>query len=118
MARTQLPKSFAKVFSAVHARVYKITGGRIGSKISDGEIVLLTTIGRKTGGPRTKPLIAINHRGGWVVVGSFGGHDGLTGRLRARRAGFDPARVTSPAPAHRMSSRPTTSRCQPLVSSG
>ena len=75
MARTQLPKSFAKAFSAVHARMYKITGGRIGSKISDGEIVLLTTIGRKTGRPRTKPLIAINHRGGWVVVGSFSGHD-------------------------------------------
>ena len=75
MARTRLPKKLAKAFSAVHARVYKISGGRVGSKISDGEIVLLTTTGRKTGRPRTKPLIAINHKGGWVVVGSFTGHD-------------------------------------------
>lgn len=70
-----MPKSFTKVFSAVHAWVYKVSGGRVGSKISDGEVVLLTTIGRKTGRPRTKPLIAINHQGGWVVVGSFGGRD-------------------------------------------
>jgi deazaflavin-dependent oxidoreductase (nitroreductase family) len=75
MARTQVSKGFTRVFSALHARVYKLSGGRLGPKLKDGDIVLLTTIGRKTGRPRTRPLIAINHDGGWVVVGSYAGHD-------------------------------------------
>jgi deazaflavin-dependent oxidoreductase (nitroreductase family) len=41
-------------------------------------MILLTTTGRKTGKPRTWPLLALepdDDGAGWVVTGSNGGHD-------------------------------------------
>jgi deazaflavin-dependent oxidoreductase (nitroreductase family) len=42
-------------------------------------MILLTTTGRKTGKPRTWPLLALDRGNGggagWVITGSNGGHD-------------------------------------------
>jgi len=55
--------------------VYRLSGGRIGGKVGDGPVLLLTTTGRKSGQPRVSPLYF--HRDGDLVVvaASKGGSD-------------------------------------------
>jgi F420H(2)-dependent quinone reductase len=45
-----------RIFSRVHITLYRWTGGIIGERIFGNRMLLLTTTGRKTGQPRTKPL--------------------------------------------------------------
>jgi len=44
-------------------------------KMGKMQQVLLTTVGRKSGKPRTVQLGAVPERDGWVVIGSAGGAD-------------------------------------------
>lgn len=69
----------AKVQDRGHRFIYKLSGGRIGSRITDDEgdspILLLTTTGRRSGKPRTHPLLYIEADDGYVVVASNAGAD-------------------------------------------
>jgi len=57
-----------------HVRAYQETDGERGYFWRRGsEILLLTTTGRKSGRPRTHPLIHRPDNGGWVIVASDGG---------------------------------------------
>jgi proline iminopeptidase len=58
-----------------HVRVYRETGGETGHEWKRGsKILLLTTKGRKSGEPRTTPLIYENADDGkYVIVASKGG---------------------------------------------
>ncbi|WP_020105978.1 nitroreductase family deazaflavin-dependent oxidoreductase [Nocardia sp. 348MFTsu5.1] len=69
-----------KLGSRLNTRVYKMSGGRFASKwrVAAGfkkpvPIVLLTTIGRKSGKARTVPLIYLRDGTDVVVVASQGG---------------------------------------------
>ncbi|NDZ93473.1 nitroreductase family deazaflavin-dependent oxidoreductase [Streptomyces sp. SID6673] len=69
-----------KVGSRLNAKVYKATGGRLGNtwRIGAGlrkpvPMCLLTTIGRKSGEPRTAPLLYLPTGDSFVVVASQGG---------------------------------------------
>jgi deazaflavin-dependent oxidoreductase (nitroreductase family) len=69
-----------------HAALYRLSGGRIGSNVN-GPVLLLTTIGRKTGQPRTWPLGYLQDGESLVIVGSNGGkdvHPGWYWNLQAR----------------------------------
>lgn len=59
----------------VHRFVYRWTGGLIGHRSPVGPMLLLTTIGRKSGHRGTTPLLYIRDGSGFVVVGSNGGRD-------------------------------------------
>ncbi len=48
-------KALAKLFGGIHRMVYRLTGGTIGGNFRGSRILLLTTIGRKTGKVRTWP---------------------------------------------------------------
>jgi deazaflavin-dependent oxidoreductase (nitroreductase family) len=62
-----------RIFGSVHRRVYRLTGGKVGGQIGKLPVLLLTTIGRKSGRPRTQPL-AYTHVGeGYAVIASKGG---------------------------------------------
>jgi deazaflavin-dependent oxidoreductase (nitroreductase family) len=64
----------ANLFGEEHVRRYRETGGEVGHIWKNGsKILLLTTNGRKTGKPRTTPLIYENDGDRYVVVGSKGG---------------------------------------------
>jgi len=54
-----------------HVWTYRTTGGRLGSM--KGQILLLTTTGRRTGIERTLPLMGIEHGAGYLVAASAGG---------------------------------------------
>ena len=75
MAQTKVNKTVAKIFTGAHAKIYKLSGGRIGDKMAGGNIILLGTTGRKSGDRRERPLIAGDHDDGWVVIASWSGHD-------------------------------------------
>jgi deazaflavin-dependent oxidoreductase (nitroreductase family) len=95
--------------NAANARLYTVTGGRIGGRIGKVPVLLLTTTGRRSGTPRTTPLFYLADGASAVVVASNGGDDrppawflnltansevsvqrnGETTRMRARVAGAD-----------------------------
>jgi deazaflavin-dependent oxidoreductase (nitroreductase family) len=62
-----------QLFGPEHVRVYEETDGRRGYHWRGAEILLLRTTGRKSGQPRTMPLIHRTDDGRWVVVASKGG---------------------------------------------
>ena len=64
----------------MHRAMVSMSGGRVGTKFRGQPLILLTTTGRKTGKPRTWPLVGLPideqvPSRGWVVAGSNGGHD-------------------------------------------
>jgi deazaflavin-dependent oxidoreductase (nitroreductase family) len=61
------------LFGPEHVRVYRETGGERGYHWRGTTILLLTTRGRKSGEPRTMPLIHRIDGDRWVVVASKGG---------------------------------------------
>jgi deazaflavin-dependent oxidoreductase (nitroreductase family) len=61
------------LFGQAHVRAYRETGGEDGYHWRGTTILLLTTVGRSSGQPRTTPLIFREDGGRWVVVASKGG---------------------------------------------
>src|SRR5688572_6967916 len=62
-----------KTLSAIHRGIYSATAGRLGKRIAGMPVLLLTTVGRKTGMRRTSPLTYFEEDGAIVLVGSYGG---------------------------------------------
>jgi deazaflavin-dependent oxidoreductase (nitroreductase family) len=65
----------AKSLGAVHRALYRASNGRIGARIWNLPVVLLSTTGRLTGKARTTPLCALPTGSDFVVIASFGGMD-------------------------------------------
>ena len=71
----------------VHQFVYEKTDGRVGASLAGRPMLLLRTIGTKTGKERTSALLYVRHGDAYVVIGSTGGgprHPGWYHNLRAR----------------------------------
>jgi deazaflavin-dependent oxidoreductase (nitroreductase family) len=84
MAETRLPpytasqerfaNAFVKAMTAFNVWIYRLTGGRVfGRFLRGAPICLVTTIGRKSGEPRTVALLYLEDGGDVIVVGSKGG---------------------------------------------
>jgi deazaflavin-dependent oxidoreductase (nitroreductase family) len=75
----------AKILPPIDRVAERFTG-----RSASGRVVptlMLTTTGRKSGQPRTTPLLYVEHDGGWVVIGTNFGqehHPAWTGNLLAR----------------------------------
>jgi deazaflavin-dependent oxidoreductase (nitroreductase family) len=65
--------SLLKLFVAAHVALFRATGGRFGSSMRGGKILLLTTTGNKTGKARTVPVMQFDDGGRRFVIGSFAG---------------------------------------------
>ena len=61
------------LFGQEHVRVYRETDGERGYHWRGANILLLTSEGRKSGEPRTTPLIHRTDGERWIVVASKGG---------------------------------------------
>lgn len=59
----------------VHRTLYRLSGGRIGRRVNGFEVLLLTTVGRKSGARRHVALQMLPHDRSWAVVGSHAGDD-------------------------------------------
>ena len=63
-----------RIMSALNIWVYRLSGGRIGGKFLRGApVCLVTTTGRKSGQPRTAPLLYLADGPRVVIVASKGG---------------------------------------------
>jgi deazaflavin-dependent oxidoreductase (nitroreductase family) len=67
--------SRVKRWSAIHQRLYRLTGGLVGRRLVDNDILLLTTTGRRSGRRHTVPLLYLGDGERLVVVASYGGRD-------------------------------------------
>lgn len=62
-----------RLLSSLHAALFRLTGGRFGSRLVNNDMLLLTTVGSSTGRDHTVPLLYLEHDGALVVVASYGG---------------------------------------------
>jgi F420H(2)-dependent quinone reductase len=62
-----------KLGSGAHAGVYRATGGKLFGRMGKSPILLLNTVGRKTGRKRTSPLLYVMDGEDFVVIASKGG---------------------------------------------
>lgn len=65
--------SLIKWMSSANTWLYEKSGGKILGKFGGAPVMLLTTIGRKSGEPRTKPLLYLRDGDDVICVGSQGG---------------------------------------------
>jgi len=65
--------AYVRRLSSLHTALFRLTGGRLGSRLVDNDMLLLTTTGAGTGKGHTVPLLYFEHEGDLVVVASYGG---------------------------------------------
>ena len=70
-----MKNTFIKLFMNINAFLLYFTDGRIGGKLGTQTILLLETVGRKTGQPRVTPLAYFLHEGQYLIVASNWGKD-------------------------------------------
>jgi deazaflavin-dependent oxidoreductase (nitroreductase family) len=63
------------LITVVHRALYRITGGRIGRRAGKAHMLLLTTLGRRTGQRRVTPLLYVKDGARIVVAASNAGDD-------------------------------------------
>jgi F420H(2)-dependent quinone reductase len=66
---------FWERFTSFHELAYKASGGRLGGRAYGAPVVLVDSVGRKSGKRRTHPLICDEQGESIVVVASKGGVD-------------------------------------------
>ena len=71
--RRKSMRPVVRVFTALHVALYRLTGGR--AQVPKYPTMLLTTKGRKTGKPRTIPLIYIQDGDCFVIAAAYAGSD-------------------------------------------
>src|SRR2546421_9044592 len=62
-----------RLFTRMHTFFYRLSGGKLGGKLGKSPVLLLNTIGRKTGQPRTTPLLYLKDGDNLILVASYGG---------------------------------------------
>lgn len=63
----------ARAFQNANIWIFRKTGGKLGAKVGKAPILLLTTVGRKSGKPRTVPLLYLPAGDKVIIVASKGG---------------------------------------------
>jgi deazaflavin-dependent oxidoreductase (nitroreductase family) len=109
-----------KTMNAVHRGLLKVSGGRLGWRFSGMPVLELTTIGRKTGQPRTVMLTSPVRDGSAIVlVASRGGDDTHPAWFLNLRDNPDVEVAMDGEPARRMHARVASAeeraRLWPLV---
>ncbi len=65
----------ARRLSTLHTLAYRLTGGRIGRRLVNNDMLLLTTTGRRSRRQHTIPLLYLRDGDSVIVVASWGGRD-------------------------------------------
>jgi deazaflavin-dependent oxidoreductase (nitroreductase family) len=71
----ELKDAMFKAATAAHIQLYRWTGGRLGGRAGKAPMLLLTVTGRKSGRPRTTPLVYLPDGDRRILIASFGGDD-------------------------------------------
>ncbi|GBE25103.1 MAG TPA: nitroreductase family deazaflavin-dependent oxidoreductase [Actinobacteria bacterium] len=65
--------STAKRLSTLHTVLFRVTSGRIGKRLVNNDMLLLSTIGSETGKQHTVPLLYLRDGDDFVIIASWGG---------------------------------------------
>lgn len=65
----------ARRLSTLHTLTYRVTGGRIGRRLVNNDMLLVTTRGRRSGRNHTVPLLYLRDNEHVIVIASWGGRD-------------------------------------------
>lgn len=68
-------KKLFQFILAIFTFLYRLTNGRLGGQVQGLQVLLLTTVGRKTGKKRTTPLGYFIDNGSYIVIASNAGFD-------------------------------------------
>jgi F420H(2)-dependent quinone reductase len=69
-----MPASALRITGKLNVPLYRLSRGRIGGKIGKAPVLLLTSIGRRSGQPRTAPVLFAHDGPNLVVIGSNAGN--------------------------------------------
>jgi deazaflavin-dependent oxidoreductase (nitroreductase family) len=64
-----------RLVGKLNAPIYRLSGGRLGGRLGKAPILLLTTTGRKSGQPRTAPVLYLADGDRFVVINTNAGND-------------------------------------------
>jgi F420H(2)-dependent quinone reductase len=64
-----------KTFGKLHIPLYRASRGRLFGRLDRAPVLLLTTVGRRSGRPRTAPVVYLADGERLIVIGSNAGHD-------------------------------------------
>ena len=70
---SKLTATLQNIFTDIHSFLYRSSNGRIGGRLANSPVLLLTTTGRRSGKQRTVPLLYLVDGGNVVLVASNGG---------------------------------------------
>lgn len=65
----------AKWLSTLHTHAFRLTGGLVGRRLVNNDMLLLTTTGRSSGRAHTVPLLYLRDEPDVIVIASWGGRD-------------------------------------------
>jgi F420H(2)-dependent quinone reductase len=69
-----MPAGLLRATGKLNVPIYRMTRGRLMGKIGRAPVLLLTSIGRRTGQPRTSPVLYLADGDRVVVIGSNAGN--------------------------------------------
>ena len=64
-----------KTFGKLNVPLYRASKGRLFGQIAGTPVLLLTTVGRRSGQPRTVPVVYLPDGDRMIVIGSNAGHE-------------------------------------------
>jgi len=70
-----MPASMLRALGKLNVPIYRLTHGRVMGKVGQAPVLLLTSIGRRSGQPRTAPVLFLADGERVVVIGSNAGNE-------------------------------------------
>jgi F420H(2)-dependent quinone reductase len=64
-----------RMVGKLNVPLYRLTRGRVGGRVGKGPVLLLTTTGRKSGQPRTAPVLYLADGDSYVVINTNAGNE-------------------------------------------
>jgi deazaflavin-dependent oxidoreductase (nitroreductase family) len=71
---TAMPPGMLRAVGKLNVPVYRLTRGRLMGKVGRAPVLLLTTVGRRSGQSRTAPVVFVRDGERIVVIGSNAGN--------------------------------------------
>ena len=68
-------KRVLKIANGLHVVIYRMSGGKFANEIANMPILLITTVGRKSGKPHTNPVVYLQDGQDYLVTASVAGKD-------------------------------------------